>query len=134
MSGALLVAAWTHLTLAPDHLGESTILGLGFFASGIAQAVLAALVLWRVRRWTLGLVIAINVTLIVIYAYAVLVGLPFEAGSEHVHVLAAGLMVGAGEPIDAYGAISKVAEILSVAIAVALLGPWRLQNHIGSTN
>ncbi len=134
MAAALLVAGSIHLLLVPEHLGESTILGLGFLASGIAQVVLAGLALWRVRAWSLGLTVMVNVTLIALYAYAVLVGLPFGAGSEHVHGEAAGLMVGSGEPIDAYGAVSKLAELLSTAIAAALLVPSRLQNHIGSTN
>jgi len=132
MSLGLLVAGWIHLLLVPEHLAESTVLGLGFLASGIAQLVLAAVVLWRPREWSLALVVAINVTLIAIYAYAVLVGLPFGQPSEHAE--AAGLVVGAGEPIDWFGAISKVAELVSLAIAFALLTPKTLQNPLDPTN
>jgi len=132
MSLGLLVAGWIHLLLVPEHLAESTVLGLGFLASGIAQLVLAAVVLWRPREWSLALVVAINVTLIAIYAYAVLVGLPFGQPSEHAE--AAGLVVGAGEPIDWFGAISKVAELVSLAIAFTLLTPKTLQNPLDPTN
>ena len=134
MAAALFVAGSIHLLLVPEHLGESPILGSGFLASGIAQVVLAGLALWRLRAWSLGLTVVVNLTLIAMYAYAVLVGLPFSAASEHVHADAPGLMVGTGEPIDAYGLVSKIAELLSGAIALLLLVPPRLQNHIGSTN
>jgi len=81
------------------------------------------------RDWNLALVVAINVTLIAIYAYAVLVGLPFAGTSEH--GAAVGLVVGAGEPIDILGAVSKVGELLSLAIAFRLLGRWsRCGQHL----
>jgi hypothetical protein len=91
---------------------------------------LAGIVVWRPASWSLALVVVLNVTLIVIYAYAVLVGLPFGAGSEHDHTEAAGLLIGAGEPVDWYGGISKVAELISAAIALALLAPKKLQNPL----
>ncbi len=120
LGGALLVAGWIHLLLVPQHMDESPILGVGFAAAGVAQLALAAIVIWRPRDWNLIAVVALNITIVVIYAYAVLVGLPFGGGSEH--EAAAGLVVGAGEPIDAFGAISKVAELAGVAIAFRLLG------------
>jgi hypothetical protein len=120
MSAALFLAGWIHLLLVPEHLDESPILGIGFLASGLAQLALVAVVVWRPRDWNLALVVAINVTLIGVYAYAILVGLPFAGTSEH--VAAVGLVVGAGEPIDTLGAVSKVAELLSLAIAFGLLG------------
>lgn len=119
MAAGLLVAGWIHLLLVPEHLAESTILGLGFLGSGIAQLALAGLVVWRSRAWNLSAVVALNATLIVVYAYAVLVGLPFGGGE---HGDAAGLVVGAGEPIDAFGALSKIGEVVSLLIAFALLG------------
>jgi len=123
LAGFLLIAGWIHLLLVPQHMDESPILGIGFAASGVTQLALAALVTWRPRDWNLAAVVAVNVTLIAIYAYAVFVGLPFGGGSEH--EAAAGLVVGAGEPIDAFGAISKVAELAGVAIAFQLLGKGR---------
>jgi peptidoglycan/LPS O-acetylase OafA/YrhL len=134
IAAALLATGWIHLLLAPEHLAESTILGLGFLASGLAQVALAGIVVWRPASWSLALVVVLNVTLIVIYAYAVLVGLPFGAGSEHDHTEAAGLLIGAGEPVDWYGGISKVAELTSAAIALALLAPKKLQNPLVSTD
>ncbi|MEP6995372.1 MAG: hypothetical protein ABI968_12675 [Acidobacteriota bacterium] len=120
MAAGLLVAGWIHLLLVPEHLADSMILGLGFLASGIAQLALAGLVTWRSRGWNLTAVVALNAALIVIYAYAVLVGLPF-GGGEHGEA-AIGLVVGAGEPIDAFGALSKFGELASLLIAFALLG------------
>ncbi len=121
MSVALIVAGWIHLLLVPAHLEEATVLGLGFLAAGLAQILLAGLALWRPRGWTLGLVVALNVTLLAIYAYAVLVGLPFGAPGEHAE--ATGLVLGAGEPVDLYGAMSTLAELASAGIAFMLLTP-----------
>lgn|GEM_PF-3992478 len=128
MAAALFTAGWIHLMLVPDHLGEATILGLGFLAAGIVQVVLAALVLWRPRDGSLGLVVAVNVPLIAIYAYAVLVGLPFAGHSDPTE--ASGLVLGAGEPVDWLGAISKVTELTSTVIAFALLAPTRPQSPV----
>lgn len=120
MAAGLLVAGWIHVLLVPEHLAESTILGLGFLGAGIAQLALAGLVIWRPRLWTLSAVVALNATLIVVYAYAVLVGLPF-GGGEHGEA-AVGLVIGAGEPIDVFGALSKIGEATSLLLAFALLG------------
>lgn len=120
MAAGLLVAGWIHLLLVPEHLAESTILGVGFLGAGIAQLALAGLGIWRPRLWTLSAVVALNATLVVVYAYAVLVGLPFSGG-EHGEA-AVGLVIGTGEPIDVFGALSKIGEVTSLLLAFALLG------------
>lgn len=132
MATGLFVAGWIHLMLVPEHVAESEVLGLGFLASGVAQLVLAALVLWRARTWNLGAVMALNLTLIAIYAYAVLVGLPFGDFTEHGSG-SVGLAVGAGERIDLLGALSKIAELGSSAIAFGLLGRTGLETFALTT-
>lgn len=117
---AIFIAGWIHLLLVPEHFAGSPVLGLGFLTAGMAQLVLAGLVLWRPRDWTLVTVVAVNATLISIYAYAVLVGLPVGGAADHAE--AAGLVIGSGEPIDAFGAASKIGELVSLVIAFGLLG------------
>ncbi|MEA2518769.1 MAG: hypothetical protein QOF49_849 [Chloroflexota bacterium] len=118
LASALFVAGWIHLLLTPEHLGESAILGTGFLVAGITQVVLAGLVIARPHDWVGYAVVAVNVSLIAIYANAVLIGLPF-GGDDHE---AAGLVIGAGEPVDVFGAMTTVAQVIGVALAVAGLG------------
>lgn len=118
LGAVVFIPGWIHLLLSPEHLDESLILGSGFLMSGLAQVGLAALAIARPRDWVLYLIVAVNVGLIAIYAYAVLVGLPFGSVDHH----AAGLMIGNGEPIDMYGTITTISQITGVALALTLLG------------
>ena len=113
---SLFAAGWIHLLLAPAHLGEAAALGLGFVVAAVAQLVLAALA-GRADRVTLLAAIVIDVAIVVLYGYAVLIGLPLE-GHEH----AVGLVLGAGEPVDALGAACLAAEATAVGLAASLLG------------
>ncbi len=137
---ALLAAAGiAHLLLTPEHLGESTLLGIGFAIAGIVQLGLAVLVVTRPSTNVLWAVVAVSAVLIVLYAWNVLVGLPVvgpeaakaaehgHGAAEHAH--GGGLMVGLGEPIDLAGALTKAAEVLAIIGSLILLrhGPaWRL--------
>ncbi|MHB8588413.1 MAG: hypothetical protein ACYDA0_06125 [Candidatus Dormibacteraceae bacterium] len=118
LAGALFTSGWIHLALAPEHLGQATILGLGFLAAGLAQIALAGLLIVRPSNLAYYAVVGLNVTLIVLYAVAVLKGLPF--GGDHDH--ASGLVLGAGEPVDLQGAVSKIVELFSLAAALVLVG------------
>ena len=118
LAGALFASGWIHLALTPEHLAESTILGLGFLLAGVAQLALAGLILARPSDLAYYAVIALSVALIVLYAFAVLKGLPFGGTHDHGN----GLILGAGEPIDLEGAITKLAELFSVAAAFVLVG------------
>jgi hypothetical protein len=118
LAGALFTAGWIHLALTPEHLGEATILGLGFLAAGLAQLALAALITARPSDLVYYAVVGLSAALIVLYAIAVLKGLPFGGGHDH----GTGLVLGAGEPVDVEGAVSKLAELFSLAAAVVLVG------------
>mgnify|MGYP001255537862 CR=1 FL=1 len=120
---SLFTAGWIHLALTGEHLDEATILGIGFLLSGVAQIGLAATVALRPRGYAYFGVLAVNAALIFLYAYAVLKGLPF-GGHDH----GAGLVLGPGESIDLAGAVSKVAELLSMIGAFVLLGRVELAN------
>jgi hypothetical protein len=116
----LLTAAIIHLTLTPEHLEISLLLGVGFLLAGFTQLALAALVLGAPERGDLVMsaVVVVSVALIVIYAYAVLVGLPLEAGHEAEDAI--GWQIGAGEPVDMKGVVDFIAEVAAVALAVVI--------------
>jgi hypothetical protein len=116
----LLAAAVIHLILTPEHLGISTVLGLGFLAAGLAQSALAGLAVGaseRLQPFVMYAIIVVNIALIAIYLYAVLVGLPFEAGHADDD---AGLRIGVGEAVDVKGAVDLIAEVAAVGIAAFL--------------
>jgi len=114
---ALFTAGWIHLMLTGDHLSEATILGLGFLTAGLVQIGLALVTTLRPRDLAYYGVVAVNVSLIFLYACAVLKGLPI-GGHDH----GGGLVLGSGEPVDLPGAVSKGAELLSLVLAFVLLG------------
>jgi hypothetical protein len=118
LAGALFTAGWIHLALTPEHLEEATILGLGFLAAGLAQLALAVLITARPSDLAYYAVVGLSAALIVLYAIAVLKGLPFDGSHDH----GTGLTLGAGEPVDIEGAVSKLAELFSLATAVVLVG------------
>src|SRR4029077_10354543 len=94
------------------------ILGLGFLAAGLAQLTLAFLVIVRPSDLMYYLVVGLSVALIVLYAIAVLKGLPFGGGHDH----GSGLILGSGEPVDLEGAVTKFAEMFCLATALVLVG------------
>jgi hypothetical protein len=118
LAGALFIAGWIHLALTPEHLGESTVLGVGFLLSGVAQLVLAGLIAVRPSVLAYYAVVGLSAALVVLYAIAVVKGLPL--GGTHDH--ASGLVLGSGEPVDVEGAVSKFAELCSAGAAFVLVG------------
>lgn len=118
LAATLFVAGWIHLLLTPEHLGDSAVLGTGFLLAGLGQVALAGIILARPRDWTSYVIVAVNVGLIAIYVNAVLLGLPLGADDHH----AAGLVLGAGEPVDVFGALTTVAQVIGVALALRQLG------------
>jgi hypothetical protein len=145
---ALAGAGVMHLVLTADHFDESTLMGLGFAGATVVQLGLAAAVLIRPGRWLYAAVIAISAVLITLYVYNVFIGLPFAGdttaaahvgehggtgdehdenaaghseGGEHDGHHAGGLVLGAGEPVDAAGATTKGAELVSIGVAAGLI-------------
>ncbi|MEY9851557.1 hypothetical protein ABH923_001235 [Leifsonia sp. EB41] len=118
---SLIVAGTIHLLLTPEHLGASVLLGTGFLLAGVAQLALAGGILFLPERpqWlVLYGIVVVNVALIGIYAYAVLVGLPLEAGHAEDAV---GLAIGRGEPVDVKGGLDLLAEVAAVVLAVIIV-------------
>ena len=135
MTVSLAFAGVMHLVLAAEHFAESTLMGSGFVMAGAAEIALAVAVLLAPVRLTYVAIVMIAVALIGLYAYNVMVGLPFAAvgdsathGSEHENAEAGhgsghdeGLQIGAGEPVVLAGGVTKSAEIIAVGLAVAQL-------------
>lgn len=149
LAAVLAAAGAIHLALMPEHLAESTVVGLGFWAAGIVQLALAGLVLVRPMRIVFTAVIIVSLALMGLYAYNVFIGLPSQASAAsaesegdrdadhhgpggvpsagHGHDEGTadhhenGLVLGAGEPVDAWGAGTQAAQIAAVALAVYVL-------------
>lgn len=120
LAAATFVAGWMHLVLTPEHLAESTVLGLSFLAAGLAQVALSLLCTARRSENALSALVVLDVALLAVWTYAVLVGLPV-GDLGHDHVEAGGLVLGHGEPVDLAAAITKVAELTSLGLALLLL-------------
>lgn len=131
-----LALAGVMLILTPEHFAESTAMGLGFIAAGIAKLGLAATVLLQPSRLVYVAVVAVTAALIGLYAFNVLFGLRFAGASEpsthdersehsgtgeHGDEHSGGLIVGSGEPIDASGAATKLSEAVALGVAVVLV-------------
>lgn len=120
LAAATFVAGWMHLVLTPEHLAESTMLGLGFLVAGLAQVALSMGCLARRSENALSALVVLDVALLAVWAYAVLVGLPIgDVGHDHVET--GGLVIGHGEPVDLAAAITKVAELTSLGTALLLM-------------
>ena len=118
---SLIVTGTIHLLLTPEHLDASVLLGTGFLLAGVTQLALAGSILFLPERlhWlALQGTVVVNVALIGIYVYAVLLGLPLEAGHAEDAV---GLTIGRGEPVDVKGGLDLLAEIAAVVLAVLIV-------------
>jgi hypothetical protein len=99
----ILIVGEIHLVLVPEHFREAPLLG-SLFVADFAGAVVAALGIYRGRRWgwMLGALVAGGA--IVAYVIAGTVGLP-GVGREHARLL------------DPVGIITKVVEVLFLMLS-----------------
>lgn len=147
---ALAAAGVIHCLLTPEHMEVSVVFGAGFLAAGVGQFGMAAMAVLRPSRLVYAAIIAMTLGLTALYAYNVVLGLPLQEpaviaagtdeltsdrahrhepepraegpalsdGAEHHE---AGLVIGTGEPIDPYGAMTQLAQLSAAALAVTLL-------------
>ncbi|WP_415857142.1 hypothetical protein, partial [Sinomonas sp. G460-2] len=119
LASTAFAAGWVHLLLAPEHWGESALLGVGFLGAGLLQLALAIAIVARPTRPAHFALVVLNVALVVVWLYAVFVGLPLEQAQYHPE---AGWVVGAGEPITPAAAMTETAEIAGAVWAYAIVG------------
>ena len=129
LAAVLAAAGVIHGALMPEHLAESTISGAGFLGAAVGQIGLAGLVLLRPPRIVYAGIVAMTLTLIALYAFNVMVGLPFHGAAEqaghaatshHSHH-AGGWVLGSGEPVDLAGAVTQVAQLAAIGLSVLLI-------------
>lgn len=123
----LLVDGGIHLALAPEHLSESPILGVGFVLSGLAQCAMAGMFA-RAQTWIACLFAAVlSVTSIAVYGVAITTGLgsPSMASStmpaamhRHPAVDSGEPSMSAAEPITPLGVGSKLMEVATLVLVV----------------
>lgn len=103
--GLILLSGLVHLGLTPDQFEDATYLGVLFLAY-FASAVVAAVGIYRRRRWGWWLGVTIAVVAIVGYLVRGTVGLPM-AGTEAL--------------LEPAGVVSKAVELLYLGAAGARL-------------
>jgi hypothetical protein len=104
-------AAAIHFAVVFEHFSEYVLYGVFFLIIAWAQAIWAAVVLWRPSRPWLWLGIAGNAVIVVVYFASRITGLPFGPDKGHT---------------EAFGALDLVSIILELALiagCAALL--WR---------
>ena len=130
LAATLFVAGWIHLILVPEHLDEAAVLGAGFALAAAAQLALAVAVTFggRPTRQPIAYaVVVINAAILLVYADAVLIGLPFmPVGHDHAGAEMAGIILGRGEPVDLAGAVAAAVELLGVGLALGQRGGAQL--------
>lgn len=146
---ALAAAGTIHWLLTPEHMEISAVFGAGFLAAGIAQLGMSVMAVLRPSRLLYASIVTVTLGLSGLYAYNVVVGLPFHEpavvgaadnhASDAAHGHAAespaeshaldgdadyhegGVVIGAGEPIDSHGALTQLAQLSAAALAFTLL-------------
>ena len=120
--GLLLADGAIHVLLAPEHFAQSPVLGLGFLLSGLAQGVVAGLLVRRSRLPLHGVVAVLSAGLLLLYGLAITRGLPFPAHHSGEHMLTPGAMASTGgsaaESVTLDGLTSKALEIATLALAL----------------
>ncbi|EFW93002.1 hypothetical protein ZOD2009_06584 [Haladaptatus paucihalophilus DX253] len=104
-AGLILLTGVIHLVLVPEHLEETTYLGVLFAVNFVAAAV-AAVGIYRNRRWGWWLGVAIAAIAVVLYVARGTVGLPATEAEELL------------EPM---GVLAKAVELLFLGVAMAWL-------------
>ena len=104
-------AAAIHFAVVFEHFNEYLLYGVFFLVVSWAQAIWAAVALWRPSRLWLWLGIAGNAIILVVYFASRTTGLPFGPDKGHT------------EPFGALDVVSAILEFALIAGCAALL--WR---------
>jgi hypothetical protein len=104
-------AAAIHFAVVFEHFNQYVLYGAFFLIISWAQAIWAAVVLWRPSRLWLWLGIAGNAIIVAVYFASRTAGLPFGPDKGHI------------EPFGALDVVSAILELALIAGCAALL--WR---------
>jgi hypothetical protein len=122
LAATLLGAGAIHMAMAPSHLGESAIEGVGFLVAAWVQLGLAVAVLLRPTRTVLAAVGVTSFALIGAWALSRTVGLPF--GSQAWHAESVSVVDGVCVALEAVALLLAAGVLSTMARArgAALLG------------
>jgi hypothetical protein len=113
-----------HVLLAPEHFVESPVLGLEFGLSGLAQGVLAGLLVRRAGLPLRGLAAVLSAGLLLAYGVAITRDVPFPAHHSGEHVMRPGAMASTGssavESLTLDGLTSKALELATLALVLVI--------------
>jgi len=132
VAGSILsgVAGLIHLSVAPEHFHEATVLGTFFVVAGMGQLVLAVALPRGLGTPALLLALGANVFLVCLYVLSRTVELPFVPAHSEVHHLPVAGAAGNGvpifpgsriEPVGQLDMTCVVAELALIVMLVALL-------------
>ncbi len=124
LAALLLFAGVVHLAFAPEHLGESLGLGLGFLLTGIGQVALAPMLLRSPSASWLRVAAALSLSSFLALVAAVTVGLPILPHGEAMGPL------GPVERLEDIAALTGVAELIAAMLAIWLLGRESGRPHV----
>ena len=120
LAACLLGAGAIHVAMAPSHMAESALEGVGFVAAAWAQLLLAVAVLLRPSRVVAAAVAATSAVLIAVWAVSRVAGLPFGAHSGH------------AESVSIVDGVCVALEAVALVLALALLRRGRAFGRLAS--
>ena len=110
LAGALLLgAAAIHLAVAPAHLSDSTVEGVGFIVAAWLQIACALWIVLRLGRASSATTAVISAALVGIWVVSRTAGLPFGAHSGH------------AETVGFVDGVAVALEIVTIVLAMSLL-------------
>ena len=104
------VSSGVHAALAPEHIRESVLTGVGFVTSAVALVVLIIVLTARPEsRAVTSFAVLVLLALLVSYGVASTSGIPIL----HPDV----------DPVDTVGVLTKAVEVVGLGLALGLRGP-----------
>jgi hypothetical protein len=151
VASLLVGAAAIHLAMAPSHLGESAVEGVGFVVAGWVQLGLALGLALRPRRWHLLANIGVNVALIAAWASSRVTGLPFGEHAGHAEsvsivdgacvalealavVGAVMLLAGRGGVVARSAAVAAAGSLAAVVLATGAIASPAARDHASGSH
>lgn len=142
LAAALFGAGAIHFAMAPSHLGESTVEGIGFLVAAWAQVSLGVAVLLRPTRTVLAAVSVTSLALIGAWALSRTVGLPLAPHAWHAESVSivdavcvalegVALLLAAGflATVVRAGRVASIGAVAAVVLATAAVASPAARDH-----